>query len=246
VTLAELLGGRRRDAAECSALVTGTRPVQVAQEVERRAALGFDTFKLKACAAPSLDLERLGAARWAAGHGGRLRLDFNGRLAPDQAQARLASLEHFGVQLFEQPLPAHAAARDWMHLADATCALLAADESLADPRLAGELAGAGVALALKLATVGGPRAALELAGCACGPVTIGSSFETSIGIAAALHVACALRDAPLPCGLATRDSLDRDLACGLELDRARLPLPGGPGLGIELDERGLDAYRLDR
>jgi L-alanine-DL-glutamate epimerase-like enolase superfamily enzyme len=246
VTLAELLGGRRRDAAECSALVTGTRPVQVAQEVERRAGLGFDTFKLKACAAPSLDLERLGAARWAAGHGGRLRVDFNGRLAPDQAQARLASLEHFGVQLFEQPLPARAAARDWMHLADATCALLAADESLADPRLAGELAGAGVALALKLATVGGPRAALELAGCACGPVTIGSSFETSIGIAAALHAACALRDEPLACGLATGGLVGGDVACGLTRDGPWLRLPSTSGLGVDLDDRALAAYRLDR
>jgi O-succinylbenzoate synthase len=123
---------------------------------------------------------------------------------------------------------------------------LAADESLADPRLGVELAGAGVTLALKLATVGGPRAALELATHARGPVTIGSSFETSIGIAAALQVACVLRDEPLACGLATGELLGGDLACGLTRDGPWLRLPNAPGLGVELDQRALAAYRLDR
>jgi L-alanine-DL-glutamate epimerase-like enolase superfamily enzyme len=103
-----------------------------------------------------------------------------------------------------------------------------------------------VTLALKLATVGGPRAALELAAHACGRVTIGSSFETSIGIAAALHAACALRDEPMACGLATGRLLGGDVACGLERDGPWLWLPNSPGLGVELDDRALAAYRLDR
>jgi L-alanine-DL-glutamate epimerase-like enolase superfamily enzyme len=246
LALAELLGGCRRSSVVCSSLVTETPPAQVVREVERRAGSGFATFKLKACAAASLDLERLGAARWAAGRGGRLRLDFNGRLAAAEAEVRLGSLERFGVELFEQPLPVQAGAHEWRRLANGARATLAADESLADPQLAEDLAAAGVGLALKLATVGGPRAALELAGRARGPVTIGSSFETSIGIAAALHVACALREEPMACGLATVDLLDGDVACGPELDGPRLRLPEAPGLGVELDERALDGYRLDR
>jgi L-alanine-DL-glutamate epimerase-like enolase superfamily enzyme len=246
VSLAEQLGGRRRDFVECSALVTAIRPAGVVREAERGAESGFTTFKLKASAAASLDLERLGAARWAAGRGGRLRLDFNGRHAVAEVEARLASLQRFGIELFEQPLPAEARVGDWKRLANGTSVALAADESLADPRLGEELAGAGVALALKLATVGGPRAALELAAHACGPVTIGSSFETSIGIAAALQAACALRDEPLACGLATGRLLDGDVACGLTRDGPRLRLPDAPGLGVELDARALAAYRLDR
>jgi len=230
----------------CSALVTAIRPEEVVHQVERRRESGFATFKLKACAAASVDLERLGAARWGAGRGGRLRLDFNGRLTRADAEPRLASLERFGVELFEQPLPATARAAEWRRLAALTCVTLAADESLADPRLGDELAGAGLALALKLATVGGPRTAVELAGRARGRVTIGSSFETSIGIAAALQVACALREEPLACGLATGDLLEGDVAHGLALDGPRLRLPDAPGLGVELDRRALDAYRIDR
>jgi muconate cycloisomerase len=246
VPLAEHLGGCRRDFVECSALVTAIPPAGVVREAERGAESGFTTFKLKASAAPWLDLERLGAARWAAGRGGRLRLDFNGRHAVTEVEARLASLQRFGIELFEQPLPAGARVGDWQHLANGTSVALAADESLADPRLGEELAGAGVALALKLATVGGPRAALELAAHARGPVTIGSSFETSIGIAAALQAACALRDEPLACGLATRRLLCGDVACGLTRDGPQLRLPDAPGLGVELDGRALAAYRLDR
>jgi muconate cycloisomerase len=246
VPLAELLGGSRRRWVACSALVTGTRPHEVVGEVERRLESGFTTFKLKASDAASLDLERLGAARWAGGRTGRLRLDFNGRLAPAEAEVRLASLERFGMELFEQPLPAGSEVADWKRLAEGTCVTLAADESLADPRLGEELADAGLALALKLATVGGPRAALELAARARGPVTIGSSFETSVGIAAALQVACALPEEPLACGLATGDLLDGDLANGLALEGPCLRLPDAPGLGVELDQRALDAYRVDR
>ena len=246
VPLAELLGGRRRRSVECSALVTALRPAEVVRELERWAESGFATFKLKACDAAPLDLERLGAARWAAGRGGRLRLDFNGRLTPAEAEVRLGSLERFGIELFEQPLPTGAPVGEWRRLAERTCVTLAADESLADHRVGGELADAGMALALKLATVGGPRAALGLAARAGGPVTVGSSFETSIGVAAALQVACALGHEPMPCGLATGDLLEGDVARGLALDGFCLRLPDVPGLGVHLDQRALDAYRVDR
>jgi L-alanine-DL-glutamate epimerase-like enolase superfamily enzyme len=244
--MADLLGGRRRSGVECSALVTEARPERVAREVEARSASGFSTFKLKAGQAASLDQERLGAARWAAGPRARFRVDFNGRLDPGAAGARLASLGCFGVELFEQPLGPEAGVRDWLRLAAAAPAPLAADESLADLGLGAALAGAGLGLALKVATVGGPRAALRLAGGARGPVTIGSSLESSIGVAAALHVACALPAEPLPCGLATASLLGGDLTCGLVLRGSRLELPAEPGLGVVLDERALDAYRLDR
>ncbi|MBO0686530.1 MAG: mandelate racemase/muconate lactonizing enzyme family protein [Candidatus Dormibacteraeota bacterium] len=246
VPLAELLGGRRRTSIECSALITDLRPEAVAREVERRSALGFGSFKLKAAPSAELDQERLGAARWAAGAGARLRVDFNGRLRIEQAGSRLARLEGFGVELFEQPLPAGAGLGEWRRLKACTSAALAADESLADPSTAEDLARAGVALALKLATVGGPSAALDLARHACAAVTIGSSMETSIGIAAALHVACALPERPLPCGLATTEALAGDLACGLLWQGPTVELPNAPGIGVELDQRALDAYRLDR
>lgn len=243
VPLAELLGGIRRREVECSALLLAERASQVARAVERAAARGFRCFKLKALAAGGpLDLERLGAARWAAGRAGALRFDFNGTAATES----LHSLEPFHLELVEQPLPASSRWEDWSHARAAARLQLAADESLADGALAVRLSKAGVGLAIKLATVGGPRAAMDLARQARGPVTIGSSLETSIGLAAGLHVACALEQAPAACGLATAGRADGDLAHGLHPGTATLRLPDGPGLGVALDTEALARYRLAR
>jgi len=98
---------------------------------------------------------------------------------------------------------------------------------------------------MMLATVGGLRAALELGRLATGAVLLASSYETSIGLAAALHVACALERPPLACGLATGGLLKADLASGLLLRAGRLHLPPGPGLGVELDEALASLYPYD-
>jgi L-alanine-DL-glutamate epimerase-like enolase superfamily enzyme len=73
-----------------------------------------------------------------------------------------------------------------------------------------------------------------------------SSFETSIGLAAALHTACASARPPEACGLATADLLEADPVHGLDWSGPELLLPSGPGLGVELDMKALSRYRLDR
>lgn len=245
--VAALLGHVRRVEVECSALLTAVRPDLVARQTEQGAAAGFRTFKLKAANRGGiLDQERLGAARWAAGREVRIRLDFNGSLTPAEAALRLPSLAPFGLEFVEQPLPAGADAEAWRELAASVTTPLAADESLADAGLADQLAEAGMALAIKLATVGGLMAACRLAERAAGPLTVGSSLETSIGLAAALHLACVIEQEPLACGLATGRLHDDQLAAGLELMGSRLRLPGSPGLGVRLDRRALDLYRFDR
>jgi muconate cycloisomerase len=242
-SVAELLGGAHRRGVFCNALITATRPADVAAEVERAAGLGFRAFKLKAAnAGGSLDLERLGAARWAAGRGAELRLDFNGSLGMRQAEAVLGGLIAFAPITVEQPLPVSATGEQWTRLAALTGVPLAADESLTDPSFAPP----GIGLAIKLATVGGPRAALARASAATGGAWVASSFETSIGLAAALHTAAAFTLDPGACGLATARLLEADLGSGLDLDDGFLRLPGGPGLGVELDPSALDRYRVDK
>lgn len=241
VPLAELLGGARRGSVECNALITGRRPEDVAARVDALAGEGFRAFKLKPVdGGGPLDLARLGAARFAGGRAARLRIDFGGALDESQAASVLRSLEQFELELVEQPLPAGAKLPAWQRLSGE--GPIAADESLADPELGLELARAGIGLAIKLATTGGPSAALALAAAATGPVLLASSYETSIGLAAALHVACALEAEPLACGLATAGLLECDPGSGLELRAGRLALPAGPGLGVELDRQLLSRY----
>ncbi|MGI8564493.1 MAG: mandelate racemase/muconate lactonizing enzyme family protein [Candidatus Dormibacter sp.] len=244
VPLTELLGGPRRNRVECTALVTAEAPDRVVAEVESWASLGFAAFKLKSAGrALETDLERLGAARFAAGASARLRLDFNGSLSWLEASERLRALAGFQLELIEQPLGAAAPPSDWAHLRSQSHLPLAADESLADPDFAAALLSLGVLPAVKLATVGGPQRALALAaGSRCG-ATLGSSFESSIGLAAALHVACALEREPLACGLATDWLGGSELAAGLDWEGPHLLLPSRSGLGVELDRAALERYR---
>ena len=245
VPVAGLLGGARRDEVACNLLVGATAPARVAETVEAGAIEGFRVFKLKSAGGPlRLDLERLGAARWAAGHFRALRIDLSGAFPAEAAETRLRALARLRLELIEQPLPAGAQFPAWQRLAG-VAAVLAVDESLADPVLGQALGAAGFGLAIKLGTVGGPAAARDLARGATGPVLLSSSYETSIGIAAALHTACALDAEPLACGLATRRLLAGDVASGLAPCGPRLALPDGPGLGVELDSRALGRYRRD-
>lgn len=244
VRVADLLGGVRRTRVECTALVTAARPPDVVAEVERSAADGFRAFKLKSAnAGGAVDGERLGGARWAAGSGARLRVDFNGGLDERRAAAVLPTLEHFGLELVEQPVAAAVPPEAWLRLRTATHTPLAADESLGARDAACRLAAEGFVLAIKLATAGGPAVARSLAAAATGPLTIGSGMESSLGIAAALHLACALPVEPLASGLATAGRLEGDLASGLASGPV-MELPGGPGLGVEVDRAALQRYRV--
>jgi L-alanine-DL-glutamate epimerase-like enolase superfamily enzyme len=252
-TVADLLGGAVRQQVECNVLLGSSPLSALIDEVRAAAAAGFGAFKLKAGqlwrgspnTAVELELERLAAVRWAAGGDARLRLDFNGVLAPATCELAVASLAQADLELVEQPLPASASLADWKALAGWSRTPVAADESLADPATAAALARAGVVLAIKLSTVGGPRAALALAALARsdGNVLLSSSMDTSIGIAAALHTACALPGAPLACGLATRFRLAGDVGTGIGTDAPWLALPAGPGLGVELDRAALETYK---
>jgi muconate cycloisomerase len=247
VPLADRLGGLRSHEIRCNALITVADPARVAADVEEWAARGFSVFKLKSAnRGGPVDAERLGAARYAAGAAAELRIDFNGGLNLAQASTVLPALREFQVRFVEQPLAPGEPLDSWLRLRQPPPGIeLLADESLADPELADQLAAHGVGLALKLAAVGGPIRAVWLAGQASGPTLVASSYETSIGIAAALHVAAALAR-PEACGLATLQLLEADIGHGLGFDRDRLLLPEGAGLGVALDESALARYRLDR
>ena len=67
-------------------------------------------------------------------------------------------------------------------------------------------------------------------------VVVTSVLDTSIGIAAALHLAATLPDPVLPCGLATASLLAGDLVREPLMPRGGwLSVPQGPGLGVQLD-----------
>lgn len=237
--LAALLGGGRApaDPVRVAALVGDADPAAVAAAVGRARDRGFGTVKLKVGAgALARDLERLRAARAAAGTDLALRLDANGAFDPDAARRFLDAVAPFHVEFVEEPL----ADRDPEALAAlraATSVALAADESAGDPASARAVLDAGAidVLVLKPAVLGGLRRARALARAAgaagCAGV-LSSALDGAVSVTACLHLAAVLDPAGPAHGLGTADHLRGDVAPAPILFRGRWRCTDAPGHGV--------------
>jgi len=156
------------------------------------------------------DIARVAAVRDALGPGGRIRVDANGAWDTEQAASMLRKLSVFGLEYAEQPCATLAELASLRRRVDVP---LAADESIrkaSDP-LAVRAAGAADIVVLKVAPLGGVRAALRVAA-GCGlPVVVSSAVESSVGLAAGVALAAALPELRYDCGLATMSLLTGDV-----------------------------------
>jgi L-alanine-DL-glutamate epimerase-like enolase superfamily enzyme len=223
---------------------------------------GFLTLKVKAGAERETEVlvDRIRAIREAIGPEIRLRLDVNGAWDLVTAEERLEAIARFDIEFVEQPLPAH----DVDGLAELRRRVrvpIAADEAAASVRDVRELLAADAvdALVVKPVRVGGPAAVAAIAELAAErdvAVVISTLFETGVGIAAALAAAAALPDVasnrwptPPDHGLATAGLLEHDLlVASLLVEEGRIRAPrtaGSGGLGIVLDARALDRFRVE-
>lgn len=161
-----------------------------------------------------------------------IRVDANEGWSRAGALARLPALEELGVELLEQPVPA-ADMEGLAAVAAATAIPVVADESC---RTSADLAGLqGVVdvVNVKLAKCGGIREAVRLMTAARAlhfGVFLGCMVESSLGIAAAAHLAPLADSVDLDGHLL----LARDPFTGLRFEEGRvLPDPDAPGLGVE-------------
>jgi L-Ala-D/L-Glu epimerase len=230
----------------CNATLVAGSPAGVADDAARWADEGFSTFKLKLGVGD--DVGRVRAVREAVGASARIRVDANAAWDLETAKRTLAELEPFEIELAEQPV---AAVEELAALAEATSIPLAADESVTSAAEAEQAAALGACTytGIKLSKVGGPEQALEIADVL--PAYVSSALDGPVGIAAAAQVAQTLQDTDRPerldlaHGLATQRLFASTVASvECELRDGMLHLPPGPGFGVEIDERALDAYRL--
>jgi L-alanine-DL-glutamate epimerase-like enolase superfamily enzyme len=230
----------------CNSTLSAGAPGDVAASALRWAELGFRTFKLKV--GPGDDLARVAAVREALGPEAAIRVDANGTWSPGVAAGALPRLAELGVELCEQPV---ATLEEMAALRPASSIRLAGDESVREPadgRRAAEVGACDLAT-LKLAKVGGPVAAER--GEWGLPVYLSSALDGPVGIAAAGRVAAAMRargdetDAGIAHGLATQLLFSETIAArGPDVSEGMLHLPGGPGLGVEIDAEALERHRL--
>lgn len=248
-------GGADYETVPCNATLVAGAPADVAADAERWAQDGFTTFKLKLGAETAKkylegaflrsrgggDLEQVRAVREALGPEARIRVDANEAWDLETAKRTLAELEQLGIELAEQPV---AGLEAMAELAAATSIPLAADESVATAEEAERAVALGACAytGIKLSKVGGPEAALAIAGAL--PAYVTSALDGPVGIAAAAQVAQTV-DGELAHGLATQRLFTSTVAAvECELRNGMLHLPPGPGLGVEIDEDALQAHRL--
>ena len=200
-------------------------PLVVADRARQVAA--FPALKLKV-GGPA-DLTTLEAVR--AVYGGPIRVDANTGWTPKVARELLPALVELGVELIEQPFPAHRL--DWLaDLQGASVLPIVADESAVTiedlENLVGIVAGVNVKLA-KCGGVGPARRMLDRAQELGFRTFLGCMEETSVGIAASAAVASLAEWVDLDGNLLIAD----DPFVGLELGRDhRWRLGNAPGLGV--------------
>jgi o-succinylbenzoate synthase len=247
--LARLFTDQPRASVPVNATIAAESDNDAATEATAARRAGFRCVKLKVGIARSLGDERRRAAavRAALGPAIAFRLDANGAWTAEEAVLAIRSLTEFGLELVEQPV----GPGDVEGMARVRAAVdvpVAADEAVTDLAAAQRLLEANAAdvLVVKPMVVGGLRPALEIAETArkAGIAAIvTTTIDAGVGTAAALHLAAVLPEEGPAHGLATGALLAVDIvAQRLAVRSGHMPLPEGPGLGVELDEGALTRY----
>lgn len=253
VPVAALLSASFRGWVPVNATIAVQGIAEAAAAAACARAAGCSCVKLKVGAAGGLtaDRERVKAVRAAIGPGAKLRLDANGAWDYERAVSALRELREFDLELVEQPIPA--GSPELMAAVRRRGGVpIAADEDVTGEDAALRLLGAGAAdaLVLKPMVLGGLRRALRIAGLAAAAGVssiVTTTIDAGVGTAAALHLAAALGEGVLPCGLATGALLADDvIEPRLEVTGGTMPLPAGDGLGVSLSPAWADALGRPR
>jgi L-alanine-DL-glutamate epimerase-like enolase superfamily enzyme len=250
--IADLYGGARRHSFAQKWLIGAPRMDDELAEVERRTAEGVLFFMLKVGSKP-LEQDVLLAQRLRGKFGDRIRLcaDANGAWTRAQAMSYLTQLHDIGLVYLEQPLPT-GELRDAAALAAAVTTPLSLDEGVASAHdvLTAWQANATSGAVIKPSKYGGLARAME-AGFLCDVLKLKVGLatpvaESSIGTAAALQLGAVLPQVEWEIAPSSDYLADDLVEAPIRHTAGRLQIPAGPGLGVEIDRRQVDRFRLDR
>ncbi|KRG73995.1 L-alanine-DL-glutamate epimerase [Stenotrophomonas chelatiphaga] len=207
---------------------------------------GFESLKIKVGKDIGLDIERVKAIHAAVQGRALLRLDANQGWTAKQAVQAMQALEEAGVvlELLEQPVKA-ADIAGLKYVTDRVNTPVMADESVFNPSQVIDLIQQRAAdiVNIKLMKTGGLSNAIRIADIAAihgVPCMIGCMIESSISVAAAVHLAVAKSD------VITKVDLDGPslgqfdpVSGGVTFNESEISISDAPGLGIT-EVRGLE------
>jgi len=211
---------------------------------------GFESLKIKVGKDLGLDIERVKAIHAAVEGRALLRLDANQGWTAKQAVYAMQKLEDAGVvlELLEQPVKA-ADIEGLKYVTDRVSTPVMADESVFAPQQVFDLIKLRAAdiINIKLMKTGGISNAIRIADIAAlygVDCMIGCMIESSISVAAAVHVAVAKAN------VITKIDLDgpslgqfNPVVGGVLFNESEISIPDAPGLGIQ-EIRGLEMLSL--
>ena len=243
------LGGALQASVEFNGWIGMLPPEEAAAEALRWLKAGFRSAKIKVGSGVEADRDRVAAVRAAVGSAMKLRIDANLQYDADTSLKLCRMVKQFDLQLFEQP--AHL--RDLAGLARVRREggiPVMADESISDHASliavikadAADFVKFGIKQAGGILRASRMLATAEAAGL---PVVIGHGFGLDPSTLAEIMLAASSRNV-LP-GLECVGPLkvkDTVATTRLDISAGSILLPGGPGLGICLDENKLEQYRL--
>ena len=258
--VAQLLGGFERTEVTpyASTMYITDWGQDPSEPVEAAADEGFTAAKIKIGRSFEDDVERVRIAREALGDGATLMVDFNGNYRPEQAIKVARAIEPFDVYWLEEPVPPEnlsgyreisAAVDVPVAAGEAAYARFDFEDLIRDRTI--DIAQPDVCKCggLSEARFIGKLATME-------NVHVSPHVWTgAIGIAASLQFAATIPSYPHSTNVPEPfyfefDRAENELRTELLVEpfdptNGTLEIPDGPGLGIEVDERAVDAYRLD-
>lgn len=236
----ELLGGAVRDEINYFGFPQGATAKEVATEAREMAEAGCDVIYFKVGRGDALDLDIARQVRAGVGPDKRLRMDPNESWSPVRAARMLRKMAEFDIDMVEQPTNAESIAA-MVQVRDRSPIAITADQLVFTPQDAYNVCREKAAdmITLGLHETGGIarfRKAAHIAEAAGIDICLHGLYETGISTAAANQVGATLPN--LDDGNQYMNHLlewDIVIAPDLTLQNGRLPVLGGPGLGLELD-----------
>ncbi len=247
VPVQSLLGGTAQREITLSWTVVGHEAAEVAASVEAGQRRGYGNFNFKVGFGRETD-RRIARTIAALAPAAFLWADANGGYDLDAAVQSSRDLAELGVAVLEQPLPVNAYA-DYPVLRARSALPIGVDEGIYSPTDLVQLVRLNAVdfFTVKICRMGGlrrSRQALELARSA-GLRCLGSGLtEADITLAAYAHLLSAM-GIDTPNALNGRQFLGERLATGLGGEGDRVPVPSGPGLGVEVDEARIRALAVE-
>jgi muconate cycloisomerase len=237
----------RRQVAPMWLLGNATREEDIAEAQAKRAE-GFNFFKLKIGVKPIADEIEAAHALRKALPDARLCADANCGLTLAVARRYAARTRDADLAFIEQPLPADDIAA-LKALARSTKTPIGMDESIHSIADIAAVKRAGAkGISLKLIKLGGFREAFA-AGKLCRRLGLRINVaakiaESSIGSAAAVHLACAVPNVEWGVSLTNLYLAEDIVKTPLRIASGTVALPNGPGLGVDVDEAAVARFRV--